>query len=113
MTACRQTHKRLVSGEALCLQAQKLRDVLQVVAGCALAQLVEQGDMMPMTGTMGGWSYLYGLIWIVILAVVADGALAGNARSGANGAAARRHRAITRPASVAVIRALRSEPGPA
>lgn len=26
--------------------------------------------MMPMTGTMGGWFYLYGLIWIVVVAVV-------------------------------------------
>ena len=26
--------------------------------------------MMPMTGIMGGWFYLYGVLWIVVVAAV-------------------------------------------
>jgi uncharacterized membrane protein len=26
--------------------------------------------MMPMTGIMGGWFYLYGLLWIIVVAAV-------------------------------------------
>jgi uncharacterized membrane protein len=31
---------------------------------------MQGGDMMPMTGIMGGWFYLYGLLWIIVVAAV-------------------------------------------
>ena len=38
--------------------------------GGKAANLCKGGDMMPMTGIMGGWFYLYGLLWIIVVAAV-------------------------------------------